>query len=774
MLFRVIVVRNLANPNGGWRVSIAVGNGVPFAETTMGETAEHFPLPDGGEAALPPGITAAEIGDRFTNLMNQAGGSGAVEIFGAYLFTCLLAGAWPAILAQASGNPFELALTWAAAETDLNRLPWEAMHTSTHPGDFRGFLAGQPVTITRRVSGSTASLSGGKLPSPPRVLFVIGVPLSDPVIRPGAEYLGLLHSLEEDGLALNHRLLLDATLDSLKSAVESFKPNIVHIVSHGELSGNQSVIKFLKKASSNETVAINSENLLNALSRDGTIPLPTIVVLNACSTGASLSDELGVSRPMAAELIQRGVPIVVGMSGQVADQACRLFTKGFFKALLKPEDGAVGQAASRGRRAAIAHGGYLPGSVIDWALPTLYLSAALEEASLDLEAKDFEIESQRYAHDFLVGEDYPVFCGRWEILRQYRMLVSEKNANIQFLAVAVPRRDQTDQTVAPPRYGVTRLLKELAAQALRDGHVPILITKEPDPSTKKKEWPKYLPEFILQDLLPAALNTVNVLQKFSIHQDLSWSWDIFPRLTQLAQDSPIPGDFPAEFIQFAVAKWEDKRAMAFRYSLARLIDEVRSQRQARLGLTQQESERSLLILLVEDLHQMSPYIKDILALFGQYGLRKARSKIRVIYTYNTEAADGQSFAIDEIKAFKAYDVEYEELTPFHGSIKTSNSELDLPELEKAALVYHNHLLNWRSGQKKVPLTIASMGLKPGSPAFLVIALLADLVKGYPSNLKNNLELDATIRVYAFGLPQALLRPADDDDALAGLKNLVND
>ncbi len=248
MLFRVIVVRNPANPGSGWKVSIAAGDEAPFAAYAMGETAERFPLPEGGEAALPPGITGAEISDRFTNLMSQAGGAGAVEIFGAYLFNCLLAGAWPAILTQASGKPFELALTWEAAEADLNRLPWEAMHTGAHPGDFRGFLAGQPVTITRRVSGSTATLSGGKLPSPPRVLFVIGVPLSDPVIRPGAEYLGLLHSLDDDGLVLNHRLLLDATLDSLKAAITSFHPNIVHIVSHGQIEGRPACLEVPQKS----------------------------------------------------------------------------------------------------------------------------------------------------------------------------------------------------------------------------------------------------------------------------------------------------------------------------------------------------------------------------------------------------------------------------------------------------------------------------------------------------------------------------------------------
>ncbi len=518
---------------------------------------------------------------------------------------------------------------------------------------------------------------------------------------------------------------------------------------------------------------INCENLLNALSVDGKLPLPAVLVLNACSTGASLSDELGVSRPMAAEFIQREIPIVVGMSGQVADQACRLFTKGFYLALLNPADGAIGQAAARGRRAAIAHGGYTPGSILDWALPTLYLSAGLEEASLDLEAKDFEIESQRYAHDFLTGEEYPVFCGRWDVIRRYRMLVAETNANIQFLAITIPGRDQTNQTQTRPQYGRTRLLKELAAQALRDGHVPILITKESDPASKKKDWPKFLDEFIAQDFLPAALNTVNTLQKFTIHQDLAWSWDLLPRFMQLPQGSVLPVDFPAEFTQFAAAQWEKKRAMAFRHDLLRLLEEVRGQRQARLGLSKEESERILLVILIDDLHQMSPFIKDILAMLGEYGLRKARTRIRGIYTYSAEAADGQNYAIEEIKAFKQVDVENQDLTPFHDLIDVDHPENKMTELEKAALIYKSFLLNWRDHEKKKPLTVPSAAFKIDSPAFWVISQLADRIKGYPSNLSSQ-EVDTTIRVYAFGMHPAYLRPADDEDALADLKNLPND
>lgn len=771
MLFRLSVVRsNPADEASGWMVTITDPSGAVLSNQPLGRTPDGFPLPPAGEAGMPAGLSSAGIGDLYTNLMNQAGITGSVELFGSYLFNCLLGPAWALIDAAAGTNPVELALTWEAADLALNRLPWEALNTAGHPGDFRGFLAGQPdVAITRRVAGSTTTLTGQKLPSPPKVLFVIGVPLSDPVIRPGAEYLGLLKSLDTNGLSLHHRLLLDATLDSLQLAIDSFRPNIVHIISHGLQSGGKTVLKFIKKAGSNETIEIDAENLLNALSLDQKIALPAVLVLNACSTGASLSDEMTTSRPLAAELIQRGIPVVVGMSGQVADQACRLFTKGFYQALLSQEDGAVALAAARGRRAAIAHGGYSPTSVLDWALPTLYLSAALGEASLDLEQADFEMEAQRFSRDFLLGEDYPVFCGRWDVIRQYLRLVSDKNKDIQFLAIAIPRRDQSNQVEALPQFGRSRLLKELAAQALRDGHVPILVTKNDSSGLKKKSWPVTLDEFLGQDLLPAGLHTLNTLQKFSIHQDLSWGWNYLPRFIQLPPGSPLPADFPAEFTQFATATHEQKRAMAFRADLVRLVDEVRQQRQDRLGLSDAERDRILLILLIDDLHQMNAYHADVLAMLDQFGLRKARTKIRVIFTYSTEALAEQAFAVDAIKSFQnSYDVEEAILKAFHDLINPANPQATALELEKAALVYKNFLLNWRYKGQKIPLALTRSRYKKDPPTPVLFAALARLVQGYPSNLTLD-TVSEKIYTFAFEMEeQSYLKPADDEAAIAEL------
>src|SRR5262249_2516778 len=152
---------------------------------------------------------------------------------------------------------------------------------------------------------------------------------------------------------------------------------------------------------------------------DERLPLPAVVVLNACYTAdQDLTDVGQVISPLAVELIrgdnEGGVPIVMGMAGEVADQACRLFTQHFYEALL--HDGDIVRAAAEGRRFGIRHGGSARTSV-DWALPTLFLSEKVpEKIQFAPEVKDQEW--QRKASSYATGP-FPVFCDRMEFFRWY-------------------------------------------------------------------------------------------------------------------------------------------------------------------------------------------------------------------------------------------------------------------------------------------------------------------------------------------------------------------
>src|SRR5262249_34082424 len=96
--------------------------------------------------------------------------------------------------------------------------------------------------------------------------------------------------------------------------------------------------------------------------------LPCIVILNACHT-ADAEIGLRACQSIASSLVAGGVPVVLGMAGEVADGACRLYTRGFYEALLGETN--VAQAAGAARRLAMRHYRNFNESV-EWARLTLF------------------------------------------------------------------------------------------------------------------------------------------------------------------------------------------------------------------------------------------------------------------------------------------------------------------------------------------------------------------------------------------------------------------
>ena len=85
--------------------------------------------------------------------------------------------------------------------------------------------------------------------------------------------------------------------------------------------------------------------------------LPPVVVVNACHTAdpdydpAVRLEQSSSDLAFAAQLVQGGVPMALGMSGEVAARACQIFTLRFYMALLA--GGSVALATAHGRRAAL-------------------------------------------------------------------------------------------------------------------------------------------------------------------------------------------------------------------------------------------------------------------------------------------------------------------------------------------------------------------------------------------------------------------------------------
>ena len=259
-----------------------------------------------------------------------------METFGRYLAQTLLdQKAWDAIDAIAQGQPIELSICSYAGMCELARLPWEMMYGTTN------FLVAEterPVAITRLITSEDLMQPPAQdpadqiqLPSPLKVLFVVGSNLSDARILPGAEYLSLLRRLEAKGtLNFQSRILLAATITNLEDTVKIWRPSVVHFICHGGYDEHQGgVLELTPEDERDPQPQLFAKELLPLLTPDQLRPL---VVLNACYSG--MATTLAYA-PLAIELIQGGLPMVVAMVGSVADRACRLFTRSFYQTLLK-------------------------------------------------------------------------------------------------------------------------------------------------------------------------------------------------------------------------------------------------------------------------------------------------------------------------------------------------------------------------------------------------------------------------------------------------------
>ena len=714
----------LHNETGG---ALLAPDGQPFLPQPrkIERSPQGYPLPPDG---FPAGLQASQLPGVHANLLERSGGQVNLAQFGLYLLNVLFGKAlWNQILTTAGAEPLELALAFPPGDTLLNQLPWEALASS----DTRdGFLASLPdVAITRRAPTRQPGSPGLEMISPPKVLFVIGASLTDPVIRPGSEYLGLLRSLNgdpltgDDPLYLDTRVLIAATLESLKNAVLSFRPSVIHFTCHGGINDKgESVLLLRSPQNSRQDVKVTVEDLLTAIRIDA-LPqpiLPQVVLLNACSTAAGA--EIRVGRPLASALVYHGVPVVIGMSGQISDQACRLFTRAFYTALLKGGD--IAAAAARGRRAAINfHDSYDPLTTPDWAMPTLFLAEGFGPARLKLQPAPVQNARQRQALQFSGRPDYPVFCGRWEI---FTALTSLMEGKVNLALAITTEQDSADQS-QKRQFGRSRLLQELAAQALRDGHVPVLMsvrwlnlskrTYDNDRFPNEK-WPKDFKDFLMV-LAGVVSETISILGDIPEMESLrAWEWTNLALFLEAWPNLPPAADLKPAYKKLGSTPIQNL-AMALTDDLLSLLKQVNDLTPAA------ERKPARLLLLFDDAHDMI-FINQFLTLLGPNGFQhpSARDQIRVVLTYSTKSLDGQS---DTIKALEnwanAYNILTLPLGPLHRPIplKKSSEVDDLystdgldPSDEKyqeAVLVYQNLLLNWRIKTKepktRTPLTLVS-------------------------------------------------------------------
>jgi hypothetical protein len=478
------LVRAEARPRlDGWQVAVsrldagaAVGTPLSGPRRIERTSADTRAMPrlsaDEAEHADPdyPADLATDVSAlhrRLQAVLRREANSAQIAEFARWLFHTLIGrAAWNAILADTGGESIELVLSWAADDWALHRLPWEMMRL-----DSRHLAAAEPLVAFSRVVPGPVPVP---VPLAPRVLFAVGTALDDPAVQPGAEYYAILRQRETATLAPEVPLLADASLATLQQAVARERPGVLHLATHGRFGGGRGTVT-LRGAAGQPLQDVTAAQLAAVLRAASGGALPPIV-LSACDTGSAggalLPLDPEAPGPFAAELIQEGVPLVVAMTGRIADRACRLFAKAFYRALFEGREWV--EAAALGRRA-----GFVEGTPsVDWALPAIFMPEGPRATHTPTAA--LAQKARRAMLDLIASSEDPrALSGRLPILDAFRSLMADDGASS--LVLVGPRQEAEqngrlgDGDPARHRFGFSRLLRELSRCAIRAGHLPLLV-----------------------------------------------------------------------------------------------------------------------------------------------------------------------------------------------------------------------------------------------------------------------------------------------------------
>lgn len=649
---RVVVTMEPA-AGGGWTSTVrddagnALGAGarvlraLPLPhpdDTLLTFPACHAPLAAGvaDEADL-HALDATTLGRWYANMASGQASDGMTRRFGRYLFELVLGTeTWAAVVTLAGGAAIDLRIACAPEEWALMRLPWELMHDGQH------FLAARPgplVLLSRQVAAAGAPVAPRVFT--PRVLFAIGSLQDDAEIRAGAEYLGLLRRLEALDLTLDTLVLRDATAESVQASIAEFKPSVVHFICHGAFVGGKGALRLHASDPSLPFQDYTAPQLLSLLARAddaGRVSYPPVLVLNACYSATPPApassdpmDQLSEVRvfgggtgalpttegtmPLGAELVagdgvNGGPALVIGMGGRVADLACRLFTRQFYQALLR---GDPTWSAAAGRRGAFAHG-FDPRDTVDWATPVVFVEAS---ASLAVDAGELDNARKREAavRQFRQQADPEAFCGRLPFFERWREAMSPPSRRARrLLGIAMSEIDTEKQL------GGSRLLEELAVQAIHAGHVPCLrlhSQASPERATDIAG--------VAREILAAAMQT-------RLRFGLPAAWK--PQVLELTR--AIKG-VKSDLDPIVDAAFMLDEADGFRTALQMDLWAVRNEVVGLLGPSAQAHGKSLVVVLLDEVQRYAGAAgRFVVDLLRAGGLGTDEDPIPVAFTYRKD------------------------------------------------------------------------------------------------------------------------------------------
>lgn len=694
------------------------------------------------------------ISSLYRKVLNQSIAKSEMSAFGAYLFHTLLGKTlWDALIA-AEPDRVELMLSWQPLDRDLTRLPWEMLD------DGDGFLAARKrFALSRQVTGAATAVLR-PLSAPPRVLFVIGGADGNnrfDGLKPGAEYLGILRAMRCGAIGLKHVPLIGASPRRLAAMMHSLRPDVVHFICHGLPDGT---LEMLDDDKADATRWVGADQLFELLHPESPVDPgyagPQVVVLSACHTASDEAplhplDGAGQTAfPLAVELVRKGVPMVLGMAGEVADTACRLFGRSFYESLLT--DGRVGRAAARGRRAGLLHGD--GGQGLDWALPTLFVSSALSEPVLDILNDASEAHWQALANE-LGQRDFPPYCLRLGAARQFELLMADvevqrrmegRNVDLQVLGLS---------TTQPPglasdkdKLGRTAMLRDLASKAARHGHVPLLIDRNVDLDS---EWPTDIRQLVSLILRSAAATFQNLGPPANMRFP-AWN-ETLAALGLATGQRPSPTQH-ADVCSIYQVGTESERldmiAMALQIDMLAYLDVVRHHFGRPLAK---------ILLLVDDVHCMGDAAAFLVKrLFGSFGLRAQaarRDDLRVVFSFSRESGRPErASAVQAIIDFLSQKRYAEEigLSVFRAGLESR-------------LAYESVLFEWQ--QDNAPVSLVPLKSKEGALMVdFMFQQLQSTIGGIPSRFKSQEAKRLVELLIQLPAGSKAVRVANDEDAMS--------
>jgi hypothetical protein len=296
---------------------------------------------------------------------NRAERAQVARAFGEKLFNTIFSGqiyaAYLASLGRAGSAGLRIKLCLEDAGP-LRDVPWELLRDPR--SDYLALTRQTPIIRYPRLLTVRPLV---EVTLPLRVLVMI----SSPGDQDALDIEGEWQALQQATADFRNRGLLelerldDAQLITLQRKLgEGSTFQVFHYIGHAAFDeSSQTGMLAFENPRSNATVPVSGESLARELSEENTIRL---VVMNACQ--GARQNNTDPFAGIASSIVARGLPAVVAMQFSISDEASRIFSEAFYRAL--SEGYPIETAVTEARRA-------ISSSIdnFEWATPVLYLRA---------------------------------------------------------------------------------------------------------------------------------------------------------------------------------------------------------------------------------------------------------------------------------------------------------------------------------------------------------------------------------------------------------------